>query len=98
MSDRKKTKEQLIEELQRLRQQVAGLQEPEKEYKRAEAEREGLLAALERRSAQLHTAVQVSSAVSSILDPDELIQQVVNLVRERFDLYYAGLFLVDQTG
>ena len=98
VSDKEKTKGQLIEELQRLRQQVAELQEPEKECKREEAERERLLTALERRSAQLQTALEVSSAVSSILDPGELIQQVVNLVRERFELYYAGLFLVDQTG
>jgi PAS domain S-box-containing protein len=68
------------------------------ERKAAEAERERLLAALERRSAQLQTAAEVSRAASSILDPDELIRQVVNLVRERFGLYYAGLFLVDQTG
>jgi PAS domain S-box-containing protein len=54
--------------------------------------------ALGRRSAQLQTAAEVSRAVSSILDLDELIQTVVNLARERFDLYYAGLFLVDQTG
>jgi GAF domain-containing protein len=40
----------------------------------------------------------VSRAATSFLDPEELIQQVVNLVRERFDLYYAGLFLVDRTG
>jgi PAS domain S-box-containing protein len=64
--------------------------------KAAEAERERLLTALEYRSAQLQTAAEVSRAASSILDPDELIQQVVDLVRERFDLYYAGLFLLDE--
>ncbi len=68
------------------------------ERKTAEAERERLLAVLERRALQLQTAADVSRAASSILDPDELIRQVVDLVRERFDLYYAGLFLVDQTG
>jgi PAS domain S-box-containing protein len=68
------------------------------ERKRAEAERELLLATLEYRSAQLQTAAEVSRAAGSILDPDELIQQVVDLVGERFDLYYAGLFLVDETG
>ncbi len=58
-------------------------------------ERERLLADLERRSSQLQTAAEVSHAASSTLDPDELIQQVVDLARDRFDLYYAGLFLVD---
>jgi PAS domain S-box-containing protein len=68
------------------------------ERKRAEAERERLLTALEHRSTQLQTAAEVSHATSSILEPDVLIQQVVDLVRERFDLYYAGLFLVDENG
>jgi len=65
---------------------------------RAEDERRQLLADLQHRSAQLQTAAEVSRAASSILDPDELIQQAVDLVRERFGLYYVGLFLVDQTG
>ncbi|MFL7795132.1 MAG: GAF domain-containing protein [Anaerolineae bacterium] len=54
--------------------------------------------ALERRSARLQTAAEVSAAASSILDLDDLIQRVVELARERFGLYYAGLFLVDEGG
>jgi PAS domain S-box-containing protein len=54
--------------------------------------------ALEYRSALLQTAAEVARTTSGILDPDELIQQVVDLLRERFGLYYAGLFLVDQAG
>jgi PAS domain S-box-containing protein len=57
-----------------------------------------LLADVERRGRDLQTAAEVSRVASSILDPDKLIQQVVDLVCERFDLYYAGLFLVDQDG
>ena len=66
--------------------------------KRAEAERERLLTVLKHRSTQLETAAEVARAASSILSLDELIPQVVELVRERFDLYYAGLFLKDETG
>jgi PAS domain S-box-containing protein len=66
--------------------------------KQAEAEHKRLLATLEYRSTQLQTAAEVSRAVGSILDPEALAPQVVDLVRERFNLYYAGLFLVDQTG
>ncbi|MBN1976853.1 MAG: GAF domain-containing protein [Anaerolineae bacterium] len=54
--------------------------------------------ALERRSARLQTAAEVSTAASSILDLDDLIRRVVELARERFGLYYAGLFLVDRDG
>lgn len=48
------------------------------------------------RAVQLQTAAEVSRTIGAILDPDELIQQVVELVRERFDLYYAGLFLIEE--
>ena len=67
-------------------------------FSRDVTEREEMLAALERRSMQLRTAIEVSRAASSILEMDELIGQVVELIRERFDLYYVGLFLVDESG
>jgi sigma-B regulation protein RsbU (phosphoserine phosphatase) len=54
-----------------------------------------LVEQLEKRRLQLVTAAEVSRAASSTLDLDELIQQVVDLARERFDLYYAGLFLME---
>jgi PAS domain S-box-containing protein len=54
--------------------------------------------ALERRALQLETAAEVSRAAGSLLDLDVVIQQVVDVVRERFDLYYVGLFLVDEMG
>jgi PAS domain S-box-containing protein len=73
------------------RQLLLGLARDITERKRAEE-------ALARRAMQLQTCAEVSHAVSSILDPDELTQQIVGLICERFDLYYAGLFLVDQTG
>jgi GAF domain-containing protein/HAMP domain-containing protein len=50
---------------------------------------------LERRSTYLEAAARVSRAVSLILDVDVLIQQVVEVIREEFNLYYVGLFLVD---
>ncbi len=57
-----------------------------------------LFAQTQRRSVQLQTASEVSHAAGSILGPDQLMQQVVDLVRDRFGLYYVGLFLVDETG
>jgi GAF domain-containing protein len=50
----------------------------------------------QRRAMQLQTAAEVSRAASSILDLDELLPQVVELIRERFGPYYAGIFLVDE--
>lgn len=60
------------------------------------------LAGLEQRVAErtqgLLTAAEVSSATTAVLDIDELLPQVVELVRERFNLYYVGLFLTDEAG
>jgi GAF domain-containing protein len=53
---------------------------------------------LELRAARLETASEVGRAAASVLDLDILVQWVVELVRESFDLYYAGLFLVDELG
>jgi diguanylate cyclase (GGDEF)-like protein/PAS domain S-box-containing protein len=52
---------------------------------------------LEKLTAQLYTAADVSRYASSLLDLDQLLQQVVHLAGERFELYYMGLFLVDDT-
>lgn len=52
---------------------------------------------LERRSQLLQVAAEVSRAASAILDPSELSQQAVDLVQQRFGLYYVGLFLVDES-
>jgi len=47
------------------------------------------------RALQLQTAAEVSRTASALLDTDDLVQQVVTLVRDRFSLYYVGLFLVE---
>jgi PAS domain S-box-containing protein len=47
------------------------------------------------RSNLLATGAKVSSAATSILDLDGIINTSVNLIRDQFDFYYVGLFLVD---
>lgn len=55
---------------------------------------------LERRVAQrtggLQTVAEVSGAAAMVLDPAVLLRQTVELVQERFGLYYVGLFLLDE--
>lgn len=51
---------------------------------------------LTRRTNQLQTASEISRAASSILDLNELLPQAVELIRNHFDYYYVGLFLVDK--
>jgi len=55
-------------------------------------------AALEQRSNYLQASAEVGQAAASILDTESLIKQVVELIRDRFGLYYVGLFLVDESG
>ncbi len=50
--------------------------------------------ALARRVTELETVAEVSAAVSSILDTDELLQQVVDLTKVRFNLYHAHIYLL----
>ncbi len=53
---------------------------------------------VERRAAYLEASAEVSRAATSVLDPEQLIGQMVERIRERFGLYYVGLFLVDESG
>ena len=55
-------------------------------------------AELERRTSYLEASAEVSQAASSILETDELMRQVVDLIRDRFGLYYVGLFQIDEAG
>ncbi len=55
-----------------------------------------LLTETQHRSERLQTAAEVSRAASSILDVGELINTSVNLIRDQFEFYYVGLFLVDK--
>ncbi|MGD8624443.1 MAG: GAF domain-containing protein, partial [Anaerolineae bacterium] len=51
-----------------------------------------------RRVAQLQAAAEISGAASSILDLEELLSMAVELINDRFGLYYTGIFLVDNGG
>ncbi|RME88051.1 MAG: GAF domain-containing protein, partial [Anaerolineae bacterium] len=53
---------------------------------------------LEERSAYLQAAAEIGRAVAATLDPESLVQQAVDLMKERFGLYYVGLFELDGTG
>jgi PAS domain S-box-containing protein len=53
---------------------------------------------INRRAAELETVAQVSAAATTLLNPDDLLQAVVNLTKERFDLYHAHIYLLDEEG
>ncbi len=47
---------------------------------------------------QLRTAADVAKQLSSILDLDTLLREVVSLLRERLQLYHVHVYLLDQAG
>lgn len=68
-------------------------------YEEAAASRDELQAQtleLQKRSAYLEASAHVGQAAVSILNVDYLMEHVVQLIRQRFGLYYVGLFLLDE--
>jgi len=53
---------------------------------------------LQRQAVQLETSVEVGRAITSIFEIDQLLHETVNLIRERFDLYFVSIFLLDESG
>ncbi len=50
----------------------------------------------QRYARQLMAASEVSRAAISISNPDELIIEISELIRERFNLLFVGIFLIDE--
>ena len=51
-----------------------------------------------RRAAELATVAEVSTATSTILEVKNLLQEVVDLTKERFNLYHSHIYLLDEAG
>ena len=51
-----------------------------------------------RRAAELATVAEVGTATATILETDKLLQEVVNLSKERFNLYHSHIYLLDEAG
>ncbi|MDY6875757.1 MAG: ATP-binding protein [Chloroflexota bacterium] len=53
---------------------------------------------IQRRAIQLAATIEVSQAATSILEPDQLLQDVVRLVQDHFVYPYVGIYLLDEDG
>lgn len=56
-----------------------------------------LLEQNEKRAYELATVATVSTTASTVLDPDKLLQAVVDLTKERFNMYHAHIYLADES-
>jgi GAF domain-containing protein len=71
------------------------LSEVTKELENAKVEAERTVA---ERTEQVRAGSDVARAAASILDPDRLLRDVVNLIADRFRLYYVAVFTLDAEG
>lgn len=55
-----------------------------------------LLEQTQKHAADMETVAQVGAAASTILQTQELLQTVVNLTQERFDLYFVSVFALNE--
>ena len=51
---------------------------------------------LDKRAAELETVARVSTAATTILSPQELLQSVVDLTKYSFNLYHTHVYLLDE--
>ncbi len=54
------------------------------------------LAAQSAQRIQLQAAAEIAAATTSIHDLDTLIHEAVNLIKDHFNLYYVGLYLINR--
>ncbi|RME34566.1 MAG: HAMP domain-containing protein, partial [Thermoflexia bacterium] len=53
---------------------------------------------IQRRALQLQASLEVGQAVTSILDPDRLLERVVQVVRDCFYYSYVAVYTVEESG
>jgi PAS domain S-box-containing protein len=61
-------------------------------------ERKAVEAGLVEYTKQLQTAADLAQQINNILDPDLLLQEIVQQLQSRFALYHVHVYLLDETG
>jgi GAF domain-containing protein len=76
----------------------SALQQSQQLFDVVQAERASLEQRVNERTAQIRTSAEVGRAVTTNLNPDRLLHEVVSLITDRFGYYYAAIFLLDEAG
>lgn len=58
----------------------------------------GLEQRVAERTKALTSVAEISTAISTVLETDELLQRVVDLAKERFDFYHAHIYVLNEVG
>ncbi len=65
-------------------------------YETLEKQVEERTRGLQRRRVQIEVAAQIARDIAAMRDLENLLYRSVNLIRDRFNFYHAGIFLIDQ--
>jgi GAF domain-containing protein len=88
--------------VRRLNESFRQVRENEQAQNRANQELRALRASLQAQvdesTAHLRAAADMGRTVLSLLDPDQLLQNTVEFVQQRFELRYVGLFRLEESG
>ena len=88
--------------ISRLQSALDEARKNESELQISNRELEDIRISLEKRVADrtrdLEIVAEVGTATSTILDVKSLLQEVVNLTKERFNLYHSHIYLLDEAG
>ncbi len=90
------TARNLNEALRRTQKNESALEKAYQEQAEIRASLEAHSRNLERRIVQVQVASEVARVAATVRQVDELLNRAVNLVRDQFGFYHAGIFLLDE--
>lgn len=87
--------EELVEHLERKVHQLTKMAD---QNKFLDEQNKHVIADMQRHQRLLQAAASVGHNITSILDLHELLQATVDIICKEYEFYYAGIFLLDETG
>jgi len=82
----------------RVAERTADLRERTAELEQLTRNLEDAVDQSRRRALRLEASAQVAHTVTSVLEPDKLLSEVVGLIADRVGFYHIGIFMLDEIG